>query len=308
MTVRFNVIGYLIAEGFKNVFKNKKSTSASLIIMCFTMLIFGVFFMIGRNINNMMAQLEGAQGIQVFLREISEEKTKEVEQQLNQIDGVHRVQYVSKTEALNQMKSQFKDKEYLLAGYEENNIFPASYVVTLTDLTRSREVQSNIEKIDTGKEEHDKVIKRITSKDETITALIKIANGVRIVTGVILIFLIIISVFIISNTIKLTVHARRKEITIMKYVGATNSFIRWPFIVEGIVIGILAGALSILIVGIVYNAVATEIVSSEIMASMNISLLTFSDMFGLIAIVYLVLGVGIGILGSAISMRKYLKV
>lgn len=306
--MRFNVIGYLIGEGFKNVFKNKKSTSASLIIMCFTMLIFGVFFMIGQNINNMMEQLEGAQGIQVFLKEISDDQTKKFEEELWKIDGVNKVKYVSKEDALNQMKSQFKDKEYLLAGYEENNIFPASYIVTLTDLKRSKEVQSSIENIDQGKDDTQKVIKDIKSKDETIATLIKLANGIRVITGVILVFLILISIFIISNTIKLTVHARRKEINIMKYVGATNSFIRWPFIVEGVLIGILAGAISILVIGVAYNAVAEKIVESQILASMNIGLLTFADMFGLIGIVYLVLGVGIGILGSTISMRKYLKV
>ena len=145
-------------------------------------------------------------------------------------------------------------------------------------------------------------LKNITSKDETVSALIKIANGVRVVTGVILVFLVIISVVIISNTIKLTVHARRKEISIMKYVGATNGFIRWPFIIEGIIMGIVAGALSILVVGIIYNLVSKQIVSSQVFVKMNISLLGFSELFNLI------LGVGIGIIGSSVSMRKYLKV
>lgn len=307
--MRYNVVTYLIGEGFRNIFKNKKSTSASLIIMCFTMLIFGVFFIIGQNINSMMTQIEGAQGIEVFLKEISDDKVKEVGEYIKKIDGVNTVQFKSKEDALNQMKSQFKEKEYLLAGYEENNIFPASYVVTLTDLSKSSEVQQKISEIDkNAQEDSEKVIKKITSKDETVTTLIKLANGVRIITGIILVFLIIISVFIISNTIKLTVHARRKEISIMKYVGATNSFIRWPFIVEGIIIGILAGAFSILIIGGIYNLVTQKILESQVITSMNVSLVNFSDMFGLIAIVYLVLGMGIGILGSSISMRKYLKV
>ena len=94
----------------------------------------------------------------------------------------------------------------------------------------------------------------------------------------------------------------------MKYVGATNSFIRWPFIIEGIVIGILAGALSILIVGIIYNVVSQKIIASQVIATMNISLLSFAQMFNLIVGVYLILGVGIGIIGSSISMRKYLDV
>lgn len=301
--MRFNIIGYYLKEGFRNTLKNKKSTSASLIVMCFTMLIFGVFFMIGENINSIMEQIESAQGIQVFINtDVSDEEVEKIGDDLKNISGVNTITFVSKEDALNQMKEKFKDKQYLLTGFEENNIFPASYVITLTDLNETNRVQTEIRNIVGDK------LKNITSKDETVSTLIKIANGVRIVTGVILVFLVIISVVIISNTIKLTVHARRKEISIMKYVGATNSFIRWPFIIEGIVIGILAGALSILIVGIIYNVVSQKIIASQVIASMNISLLSFAQMFNLIVAVYLILGVGIGIIGSSISMRKYLDV
>ena len=134
------------------------------------------------------------------------------------------------------------------------------------------------------------------------------ANGVKIVTGVILVLLVIISIFIIANTIKLTVHARRKEISIMKYVGATNSFIRWPFIVEGMIIGVIASAISILVIAVVYNLIAEQMVNSQFMRTVGISLVGFSEMFSSIIFVYMLLGVGIGAIGSIISMRKYLKV
>lgn len=306
--MRYNVVTYLLGEGIRNVFKNKKSSSASIIIMSLTMLIFGVFFVITQNINSIMKQIESEQGIEVFLYDISEDQTKAVEDYIRNIDGVNTVEYKSKEDALNQLKSQFKDRADLLSGYEENNIFPASYVVTLTDLTKSGEVIKKIDAYDEGKSESELVIKNITSKDETVTTLINLANGIRIITGVILAILIIISIFIISNTIKLTVHARRKEISIMKYVGATNSFIRWPFIVEGIIIGIISGAISIIILGINYNLIAGKILESQVVSAMNINLLTFVDMFGLIVLVYTILGIGIGVLGSCISMRKYLKV
>ena len=306
--MRYNVITYLLGEGIRNVFKNKKSTSASIIIMSLTMLIFGVFFVITQNINSIMKQIESEQGIEVFLYDISEDQTKALEDYIRNIDGINTVEYKSKEDALNQLKSQFKDREDLLSGYDENNIFPASYVVTLTDLTKNNEVKQKIDEYDKDKPDTEKVIKKITSSDETITTLINLANGVRIITGVILVILIIISIFIISNTIKLTVHARRKEISIMKYVGATNSFIRWPFIVEGIIIGIISGAISIIILGINYNLIANKILESQVVSAMSINLLTFADMFGLIVLVYTILGVGIGILGSCISMRRYLKV
>lgn len=301
MIVRYNVVGYLLGEGFRNVFKNKKSTIASLCIMCATMLIFGFFFCIGENINHILDTIEGAQGISVFIKnDTSEERIKEIGEEILAIEGVNKIEYRSKEDALNQMKDWLKDKQYLLAGYDKVNIFPASYVVTLTDLNLSQSVQEQILKIND--------IKSIESSEKTISTLISLAKGIQIGTAVFLVLLIVISVFIISNTIKLTVHARRKEISIMKYVGATNSFIRWPFIIEGITIGILSALISVVLIGILYNIITTNIMASELAATINLSLLSFSDMFTLIMIVYVGLGIGIGIIGSTISMRKYLKV
>lgn len=299
--MKHSIFGYLLGEGFRNVFHNKKSSGASLAIMCATMLIFGLFFMIIENLNNAVETLETQQGIQVFIQKTATDaQMEQIGEQIQAIDGVNKVTFVSKEDALNQTKEKLKDKQALIAGWDESNPFKASYLVTLTDLKLSSQVQDEIKKIDN--------IDSIQSRDETINGLVAIANGVRIVSAVILTLLVLISIFIIGNTIKLTVHARRKEISIMKYVGATNSFIRWPFIIEGIVIGILAGALSILVVGILYNIVSQKIIASQVIASMNISLLSFAQMFNLIVGVYLILGVGIGIIGSSISMRKYLDV
>ncbi len=299
--MKYNIFGYLIGEGFSNVFKNKKSTGASLMIMCATMIIFGIFLILGENINHIVAEVESAQGIQVFINnDATQEQIDEIENKIRALDGVSTTEFVSKEKALNQMKEKFGDKKELLAGYEENNIFPASYIVTLTDLNKSKDVQEKILTFDN--------IKKITSKDETVATLINLANGIKIVTGVILLLLVIISIFIIANTIKLTVHARRKEISIMKYVGATNSFIRWPFIVEGMIIGILSSSISIAIVGIGYSVIAENMVNSKFMQVINMSLVTFGDMFNSIIFVYMLLGIGIGALGSVISMRKYLKV
>ena len=301
--MKYNILGYLIGEGFSNVFKNKKSTGASLMIMCATMIIFGIFLILGENINHFVDQVESEQGMQVFVKnEATQEQIDELGEKIRAIDGVSTVEFVSKDEALEQMRERFGAKQDLLDGYEgENNIFTASYVVTLTDLTKSKTVQDQINT-------YTDVVKKITSKDEVVTTLINLANGIKIVTGVILVLLIIISIFIIANTIKLTVHARRKEISIMKYVGATNNFIRWPFIVEGMIIGILASIISIIIVGGAYTFIADKLVNVEFMQLINMSLISFSDMFNSIILVYMLLGIGIGVLGSLISMRKYLKV
>ena len=300
--MKYNILGYLIGEGFGNVFKNKKSTGASLMIMCATMIIFGVFLILGENINHFVQEVEDAQGIQVFAtREATPEQVQQLGDEINKINGVNTTTYVSKETALNQMKEKFSEHEEFLEGYEgENNIFSDSYVVTLTDLNLLDQVEKEIWNLEN--------VKEITSSNETVTTLIDLANGIKIVTGVILILLIIISIFIIANTIKLTVHARRKEISIMKYVGATNGFIRWPFIVEGMIIGIIASAISILLVAIAYNFIAEQMVNSQFMKMVGVSLVGFSDMFSSIIFTYMLLGIGIGAIGSIISMRKYLKV
>ncbi len=300
MIVKYNRFGYLIGEGFGNVFKNKKSTGASLMIMCATMVIFGIFLILTENINHFVQEVESAQGIQVFINnDATQQQIDEIEKKLRALDGVSTTVYVSKEDALNQMKEKFGDKKDLLAGYEENNIFPASYVVTLTDLTKSKEVQDQILTFDN--------IKKITSKDETVSTLINLANGIKIVTGIILILLVIISVFIIANTIKLTVHARRKEISIMKYVGATNGFIRWPFIVEGMIIGVFASIISITLVGIAYSFIAEKMVNSQFMQVINMSLVTFGDMFESIIFVYMLLGIGIGAIRKCDFDEKIFK-
>ena len=276
-------------------------TSASIIIMCATMFIFGLFFAIGENVNSVIKQVESQQGIQIYIKEeANDEEIERLGNEIKKINGVNKVDFVSKEDALNTVKSWFVEAPELLDVYDEENIFPASYFVTLTDLSLNEEVQAEIYKLDN--------VDTIESENNTINKLQELAKGIQIMTLVILALLIIISIFIISYTIKLTVHARRKEISIMKYVGATNSFIRGPFIVEGIIIGIISAVITLVILGLAYNGIINAIGSSAILNAISISLLSFSDMFYLVLAVYLGLGIGIGILGSTISMRKYLKV
>ncbi len=293
---------YLICEGVKNVFKNKKATMISLITMICTMFLFGTFFMIGENVNSVLEQVQKKQGMEVFIQnEATDEQMGTLEAQIKAIEGINTVTFKSKQEALDSMKENLKDNQELLEGYEgENNIFPASFVVTLTDLSLAIDIEAKISSLEN--------VKKITSNNETILALMNIANIFRIAIGVIFMFLLIISITIIANTIRLTVFARRKEISIMKYVGATNRFIRWPFIIEGMIIGILAAALTIFVIGAIYNGVIQWIEQANVLQSIGVTLLQFSEIVRLIAIVYLALGIGVGVVGSSISMKKYLEV
>ena len=300
--MKYSIFGYLIGEGFRNFFKNKKSTAASLIIMCATMFIFGIFFLIGENVNYIIEQVQTNQAMQIFINpEATQEQEKELEAKIKSIQYVNTVEYVSQEQALNIMKSWLGENSALLDPYSgEDNPFKASYKITLTDLTKSSEVQKQVESFEN--------VAKVEIGSDTINKLIDIANGIRTATGVILVLLILISIFIIANTIKLTVHARRKEISIMKYVGATNGFIRWPFMVEGIIIGIISAIISVVILGFTYNFVADKIITSGTMATIGYGLLTFSDMISMLFTVYIIMGIGIGAIGSAISMKKYLEV
>ena len=298
--MKYNRLGYLIGEGLSNVFKNKKSTVASIVIMCATMIIFGLFLIIGENVNHFVDNLKLQQGFQVFMKEdATQEEMDKVKEDIRALDGISTIEFVSKEQGLNTMKEKLKDEKGVLDGFNVQKI-KASYIVKVTDLERSKTIQSEVEKINN--------VVKITNSNETAMKLISIAKVIRIATGIILLLLIIISTFIISNTIKLTVHSRRKEISIMKYVGATNSFIRWPFLVEGVIIGIISGLLSVAIIGGAYTGIANQLANTSFLQMANWKLLNFSDMFNLILVVYLGLGIGIGILGSTISMRKYLQV
>lgn len=298
--MKYNVIGYFLSEGFRNVFKNKKSTISCLGIMCVTMLMFGAFFAIGKNITHIVSNLEDAQAIRVNIQnDTSEEDVVKMRDQILAIDGVADAKRKTKQDAFNEMKSKLEGYTSSMEGIEPDFLFD-SYIVTLTDLDMNDSVQEQISKLP-----H---FRSITSSNQTINTLSTVGKWIRIFTGTILVVLILISIFIIANTIKLTVHARRKEISIMKYVGATNSFIRAPFMIEGVIIGIMSSAISLGIVGALYNWGTIKMAQSETIQKIGVNMLQFKDLFSSILIVYIILGVGIGIIGSRISMRKYLDV
>ena len=212
--MKYNVIGYFLSEGFRNVFKNKKSTVSCLGVMCATMLMFGLFFVIGQNINNAIKGLEKEQGMQVFMYpEATDDQIEKLKEELGKIDGINTIEMVSKEEGYNTMKKRLGDNAKALDGFTPD-FFEVSYIITLTDLSLNNQVYNAVSNLEN--------VKEIQNKSSTIETLANVGKAIRIVTFAIFAILILISLFIISNTIKLTVHARRKEISIMKYVGATN--------------------------------------------------------------------------------------
>ena len=185
--MRYNVLTYLIGEGFSNVFKNKKQAMTSIGMMCVTMLIFGVFFVIGENLNHFVDQVQAEQGIQVFMKlDATDEQITTLKQELHAIEGINTVDVISQAQALQQVKERFGDKAYLLEGHDES-IFQVSFIVTLTDLSKSSKIQDQIS--------HLSNVEEIRSSNETISTLVKIAKGIRIATYVISICLIIFAIF-----------------------------------------------------------------------------------------------------------------
>ena len=300
--MKYNVLNYLVKEGFISIFKNKKATLASLGTMCATMFIFGIFFTLGENINSFVKGIEADQAIRVnIVKTSTDEEIETLKEEIKKIPGVNAESIELKTEeeGMDSLKEQFGNNAYLLDAFDPK-ILSKAFVVKLTDLDSNIKVQEEIVKLDN--------VKNITNANQTVSTLSSVAKGIKIVTIVLLALLVIISIFIISNTIKLTVHARRKEISIMKYVGATNGFIRFPFVIEGIVIGLIAGAITTLLIGLAYNAIMPVLASTGTSINLGINMVSFADMFTSIVMVYSILGIGIGVIGSSISMKKYLEV
>ena len=324
--MRYNGFTYTVGEGFRNIFKNTKSSITSILTMICMMFLFGISFAIGVNVNSILEQVQMKQGMEVFIwDEVTDEQRDRFENEIKSLDGVNTVTYKNKQQALESMKERMPGNSDLWAGYEgENNIFPASFIVTLTDLEKSKDVITEVERIGAkiateGRSQevdldidettiHDSLVKEIRNDDDVVSTLLAIANGIKVAIGIFFAGLLVVSVAIISNTIRLTVHARRKEISIMKYVGATNSFIRGPFIVEGIIIGLIAAIISIIVVGVLYDIVIVKVEASHILQQMGVTLTKFIEIAKPVSVIYCILGMGVGIVGSMLSMNKYLEV
>ena len=303
--MNYNILSYLIGEGFKNVLRNKKSTFAALIIMFATMITVGIGLAGAKNVTSMIKKLEEEVPVTVYIKDgLSTTEQEEIQNYIKTIDSVNKVEYTSKAEALEEAKQKLAENADLLGKYTENNHpFPASYTITLVDITKSQDV---VNIINESQEIKDRIIE-IKTPDTVIAGLNRVDRGIKLLFFGMGSLLIVVSVVIIGNTIKLAVHARRREISIMKYVGATNNFIRAPFIVEGVVIGVIATAFSILLLGTIYHFIYNEF-NSVLIGNIGFGLLQFSDIFQIAILVYAVLGIGIGVFGSVLSMKKYLKV
>lgn len=290
---------YLIKEGYSNLRKHGSKTFTTILIICATMLVLGIFIILFQNVNVNVNTIVEEQGLQALIEDAAtDEDIEYIQDELKLIQGVSSIEYLDRDAAYQDAKALFEGQEYFLEGLENVEIFPRSFVIKFESIEQSSIIKDSVEKIDG--------IYKVKYNESTINATIslsKIANIFLLGVGAIM---LIVSIFIISNTIKLAVYSNKREIFIMRYIGATNKFIRKPFVVEGAIIGIVSAIISFIIISLAYIVLYSRL--PKIGTTMGVfGFLPYSTLWYQILIAYLILGMVIGVLGSAISIKKYLK-
>ncbi len=295
-----NTKTYLIKEGYDNLRKHGSKTFSTMLIICATMLVLGIFIVLFQNVNKNVETIKVEQGLQAFIEDsATEDEINYMEDEIKQIEGVKEVNYLDQDMAYEYAKEVFKDQEYFLEGMDNLKIFPATFVVKFENINQSESVKNAVSKIDG--------IYKVRYDEDKINAVIAISKIVNIFVIVVGTVLFIVSIFIISNTIKLAVYSNKREIFIMRYIGATNSFIRTPFIIEGAIMGLVSALVSFLVISIAYVVLYAQI--PKLGSSLGVfGFLPYTSLWYQILIAYIFLGLFIGIFGSAISIKKYLKV
>jgi len=290
---------YLTKEGFRNLKVNKLMTVASITVLFSCLMLIGIAFMLLVNIQSFISGIENENVIMVYADfEGSSYDYIALGKELKGIDNIASVEEVRKEEAYEDILADMDDnlREYL-SDLDENPL-PDAYRVTVSDMAGFEDVVAEIKTLDR--------IERVYENSTLAKQLHGIRDSVTYISIGIILLLFIVSLFIISNTIKVTMFSRRLEISIMKSVGATNSFIRWPFMVEGIIIGIIAGILATGAVWAIYEFALTSVASMLSGLGGEIQV-RFLDYVLYLVVAFVGIGIFTGIFGSATSIRKYLK-
>ncbi len=296
---------YLIKEGFRNTWSNRMMSIASICVLLSCLVIIGSTAMIFLNINSLVDRIENENVIMVYINDkdkdgnilVDDAGVEAIGNQLKALDNIQSVEFVSKEDAwASQLKTMEDAQAEFFTTVSSDIPLPDAYKVTVANLG---EFQKTVKEI--------KVIDNITVRENSDLAkkLDTISRGISIIAIVIISVLFAISLFIISNTIKLTVYSRRLEISIMKSVGATNSFVRLPFVVEGCILGVISGVISL---GAVWGVYELAIHSfGDFLAELGLSALPFTDYALPMLGVFIAIGIVSGVGGSLITMRRYLN-
>ena len=296
--MKISTLNYFIVDALKSIKRNRTISIAAMITVLITFFVFGTFTLLALNFNKSIEDVASKIQIQVYLKDdIKLVDQKEIELKLMENPEVSEVTYESKDEAFLNLKENLGSNEGLLEGYDlNNNPLPSSFIVNLKDPSYAEDVTKSVESM-TG-------VEGIGNQQDVINTISKFVNVVQIVGIGLFIVFIGVSVFLIMNTIKLTVYSRRREVGIMKFVGATDWFIRWPFVIEGIIIGAIGALVASLALFLIYSAIFKWIVSSMFIVNL------VQPQFVLTTLLACFVGGGIivGTVGSIFALRKFLVV
>ena len=291
---------YSFREAKKNVIRNGLMSVASLFTIASCLLILGVFTLLSLNVNSITEQIKDQCEIQLYINtEASQERVSQIGEEIKSVENVKEISLFTKEDTLAYAKQDmFEGNEGMLEGFDEDNPFSDSYKIVLHDIERTTETVSELEKITD--------VDKVVNKQDVVNTVVSLSGGVKKFTIAMMIVLLMVAIVIISNTVKLTVFNRRKEINIMKYIGATDRFIRIPFVLEGLIIGFSAAVIAFLLVFWGYFALVSYI--GDKLNFGVVELISAGQVAPIIAVLFVVFGSLIGVVGSAISMRKHLHV
>ena len=293
-----NRIRYNIKQALTHLNRSRGMTLASVFAITAMMLILGLFFVLSVNLNLFTEMIKSDYDeVELFLRDdVTTEQAQAVMDEVDKFDGVEETLYRTKDDAMDIMKKRWGENGYLLDSLGENPL-PNSVLVKVEDIDAANTVIDKSAKLD-GVED-------VRYYKETVEKLTKVTNSIQVGALILMAFLIVVSVVVVANTIKLTVFARAKEIEIMKYVGATNWFIRGPFLVEGIIIGVISSLISAGITFGIYSRVVAA-VGLQVMTMFSSPLVPAGYLSLNLIVIFLAMGVSVGACGSIISMRRFL--
>lgn len=288
---------YFLRETVTSLVRNRFMAVASILTVTLSMFILGAFLSAVLNINHMATYLESQVEMTVYLKDgIKTDDVMAVGKQLKQLNGLKGISFTNKDQALANFRESMGDQAALLDSMNGNPL-PASYKISFQSPDQLQDAVNLVKKYPQ--------VDDVQYGQEIVEQLYRVAQFIRISGIILILFLAAAELFIISNTIRLTVFARRREIQIMKYVGATNGFVRWPFLFEGMVIGFIGSGISSILLWLCYRMIQEEIHNAGLVF---IPLLAMYPFIVHVAIFLLTAGIIIGALGSAISLRKYMKV
>ena len=295
--MRFSTKEYFVKETYKSIRRNGFMSFASISTVAVSLLVLGMFLMIFLNTNNLAQYLESQVQVSVYMQDSATAKElASVKDKLTKMPGVVKITQVSKQQALERFKKRLGDQQQLLSSLGKENPFPNSFEIQVDSPERIKVLTpqlGQLPKVETAK-----------FGQEVVEHLFQLTKILRFGGIILVVFLAMATLFIISNTIRLTVFARRKEVIIMKYVGATDWFIRWPFLLEGMTLGFCGAVVASLFINSIYSGLLERIHATLAFLPLlpTYPLLLYVDVFLLVA------GTGIGALGSYISLRKFLQV